>query len=198
MKKFIILFLVIPLISAINCKNVLVYYPVPLKSKAPPIPILTVGGSYNETVTLDFDIFFKDLEEELKKEYGVSFNDVDRVKLEGAAFTILQTNADVTITGSVNIGYATDSKKIMTLDDVSLNDILNIPQVDALTPEGVSLLNQAMEEYLTTGGQSTLISLNTSGTITAGTSGDAFFIMLVEFTITTVIKKSQEVFDPLG
>lgn len=198
MRKYIFIFLVSLLILAVNCKDILVYYPIPLKSTAPEFYIQTAGGSYNLTIPLDLAIYFKDLEKKLIEDYGVSFDEVDRVIVEGASFTILQTDADVTITGSVNIGYGTDSQQFMTLDNVSLNDILNTPQMDALTPEGVSLLNQAMEDYLTMGGQSTLISLNTNGTITSGTSGNAIFIMLLEFTITTVIKKRQEVFDPLG
>ncbi len=198
MRKYIFIFLALLLILVINCKDVLVYYPVPLKSTTPEFIIQTAGGSYNETIPFDLAIYFMDLEKKLIEDYGISFDDVDRVIVEGAAFTILQTDADVTITGSVNIGYGTDSQKFMTLDDVSLNDILNIPQTDVLTPEGVNLLNQAMQDYLTTGGQSTRISLNTNGTITSGTSGNAIFIMLLEFTLTTVIKKRQEIFDPLG
>ena len=198
MRKYIFIFLVLLLILAINCKDVLVYYPIPLKSTAPEFDIQTAGGSYNITIPLDLAIYFKDLEKKLIEDYGVSFDDVDRVIVEGATFTILQTDADVTITGSVNIGYGIDSQQFMALDDVSLNDILNIPQMGGLTPEGVSLLNQAMEDYLAMGGQSIRISLNTNGTITSGTSGNARFIMLLEFTITTVIKKRQEVFDPLG
>ncbi len=198
MRKYIFIFLVSLLILAINCKDILVYYPIPLKTTAPEFDIQTAGGSYNITIPLNLAIYFKDLEKKLIEDYGVSYDEVDRVIVEGASFTILQTDADVTITGSVNIGYGTDSQQFMTLDNVSLNDILNIPQMDAVTPEGVSLLNQAMEDYLTMGGQSTLISLNTNGTITSGTSGNARFIMLLEFTITTVIKKRQEVFDPLG
>ena len=198
MRKYIFIFLVSLLILAINCKDILVYYPIPLKTTAPEFDIQTAGGSYNITIPLNLAIYFKDLEKKLIEDYGVSYDEVDRVIVEGASFTILQTDADVTITGSVNIGYGTDSQQFMTLDNVSLNNILNIPQMDAVTPEGVSLLNQAMEDYLTMGGQSTLISLNTNGTITSGTSGNARFIMLLEFTITTVIKKRQEVFDPLG
>jgi hypothetical protein len=189
---FIIAFLLMA-----TCKNVLVYYPVPLTSEV-VLDIEVVNGSYNKTLPLDLDIYFKDLDDQLQSDYGVSLDDVDRIKLEGAAYTILETDADIVVSGNVNLTYASQSDTLMGLEGVRLEEILDKPQADALYSEGIGLLNQALQEYLSFGGQSKYVDLNTNGSLSESTATNMKFTMKIEFTITTVIKKNHEVFDPLG
>lgn len=179
------------------CKNVLVYYPVPLTSEI-VLNVVVVNGSYNETLPLDLDIYFKNLDDQLKGDYGVSLDDIDRIELEGAAYTILQTDADIVVSGNVNLTYASQTDTLMGLEAVRLEEILNKPQPDALYSKGIGLLNQALQEYLSFGGQSKNVELNTTGSLSETPVTSATFKMLIEFTITTVIKKNHEVFDPLG
>lgn len=179
------------------CKNVLVYYPVPLTSEI-VLDVVVVNGSYNETLPLDLDIYFKNLDDQLKGDYGVSLDDIDRIELEGAAYTILQTDADIVVSGNVNLTYASQTDTLMGLEAVRLEEILNKPQPDALYSKGIGLLNQALQEYLSFGGQSKNVELNTTGSLSETPVTSATFKMLIEFTITTVIKKNHEVFDPLG
>lgn len=179
------------------CKNVLVYYPVPLTSEI-VLDVVVVNGSYNKTLPLDLDIYFKNLDDQLKGNYGVSLDDIDGIKLEGAAYTILQTDADIVVSGNVNLTYASQTDTLMGFEAVRLEEILDKPQPDALYSEGIGLLNQALQEYLSFGGQSKYVDLNTTGSLSESTVTSTTFKMRIEFTITTVIKKNHEVFDPLG
>ena len=43
-----------------------------------------------------------------------------------------------------------------------------------------------------------IVELNTTGSLSESPVTSTTFKMLIEFTITTVIKKNHEVFDPLG
>jgi hypothetical protein len=179
------------------CKNILVYYPVPLTSEL-VLNVVVVNGSYDEKLPLDLDIYFKNLDDQLQGDYGVSLDDVDRIKLEGAAYTILQTDADIVVSGNVNLTYASQTDTLMGLEEVRLEEILDKPQSDALNSAGIILLNQALQEYLSFGGQSKYIFINTSGSLSESTATNLKFTMRIEFTITTVIRKNHEVFDPLG
>lgn len=197
MKKYILICFIFVLMVLFSCKDVIVFYPIPLKSEAIFL-IQTSGGSYNIEDSLDAQDLWKDVLAKLNKQ-GLSTEDIEQIKLEGIAYTILHTdNPNAVVNGELEITYATQTEIIIHLQDINFGQILNEPQVNALTPGGVALLNQALNNLINSQGNAGVISVESSGNLTAGTTGEVKFTMLVEFTITSIVKKKQEIFDPLG
>ncbi len=196
MKKYIILFLILSAILLISCKDVVVYYPIPLTSSVEFI-ITTSGGSYSENLQLYTDDIFADMQKKLA-EFNLELSDVDRIKLEGAAFTITKiSNPNAEVSGLVDLSYRSSSyETVMSLNQLVLGTIEGIPQTDALSEEGVAMLNDALNDLRT--GIVGVVDINSKGSLAPGSTGQVTFTMLVEFTITSVVTKKQTVFSPLG
>jgi hypothetical protein len=196
MKKYMMLLLIISVVFLISCKDVVVYYPIPLTSSVEFI-ITTSGGSYSETLPLNTDDIFKDLHKKLA-EFSLTLTDIDQIKLEGAAYTITKiSNPSAQVSGGVDLSYDLSlPTTVMSLDQLVLGDIVGIPQENALSKPGVDLLNQALDDLRN--GTVGVITVNSKGSLAPGTTGQVTFTMLVEFTITSVVTKKQSVFSPLG
>lgn len=198
MKQYAILLLMIGLIFLFGCRDRVVYYPIPLKS-AVDLVIRADNGAYSYRGLIFTSDIYQDLQGELAR-YGVSEENIDRIRLEGVAYTLLETtNENVVVNGFVDVNYndttSTSFKNIMTLNDVTFGQIRGIPQTDALNAEGVSLLNLAMEDLVFNRGLG-IIVVQSKGSLSV--RDQVLFRMRVEFTITTVVKKDQTIFDPLG
>jgi len=128
----------------------------------------------------------------------LELSDVDRIKLEGAAFTITKiSNPNAEVSGLVDLSYRSSSyETVMSLNQLVLGTIEGIPQTDALSEEGVAMLNDALNDLRT--GIVGVVDINSKGSLAPGSTGQVTFTMLVEFTITSVVTKKQTVFSPLG
>lgn len=196
MKKYILLLLILSVILLISCKDVVVYYPIPLTSSVEFI-ITTSGGSYSETLPLNTEDIFADLQKKLA-EFNLTLTDIDQIKLEGAAYTITKiSNPSAQVSGVVDLSYnLSPPTTVMSLNQLDLGSIEGIPQKDALSEPGVSLLNQALDDLRNS--IVGVVTVDSKGSLAPGTTGQVTFTMLVEFTITSVVTKKQSVFSPLG
>jgi hypothetical protein len=190
------LLLIISALLVMSCKDVVVYYPIPLTSSVEFI-ITTSGGSYEENLPVHTDEIFADLQKKLA-EFGLTLSDVDRIRLEGAAYTITKiSNASARISGVVDLSYdSSPFATVMSLNQLLLGDIEGVPQKNALSKEGVTLLNQGLDDL--SNGIVGVMTVKSEGSLAPGTTGQVTFTMLVEFTITSVVTKKQTVFSPLG
>ncbi len=200
MKIRIIISLAVLSILMLSCRDRVVYYPIPLKSQVLFV-IQASNGSYDYNGAILVGDIFQDLQAELANA-GLSLKDVDRMKLEGVAYTIYDvTDNNTVINGVVDVSLNSLAPasflNILTLSNVNLGQIAGIPQINLLNSAGVGLLNQAMQSLLSSQGLSGFIGVNSKGALVSGNQSVAFK-MRVEFTITTVVKKNQKIFDPLG
>lgn len=202
MKKSIVIILLIGIVLFMSCKDVEVFYPIPLTAKAKFL-IQASGGSFSETLFITTDTLFKDLQNELNKA-GLSWNDIDRIRLEGAAYTIYDPSVPNTVVdGKCDIAYETPVfVKIMTINNVNFTEIEGKPQVDPLTIDGVALLNQVWDDFLIQLKSNPgippllLIGVRAEGSLT--TQGNVTFTIVVEFTTTAVVKQKQRTFNIFG
>jgi hypothetical protein len=195
MIKYIILLFIILSLLLYNCKEVSVYYPLPIRAGG-PILVETSNGVFSDYIIIQTSTIYEDVLKELKKA-GLHRENIDRIKLEGAAYIIKSaSDSNAVVNAIINLSYDTLSGPTMVMENIRLGDIINKPQVDALTLEGVSILNQALEDLVLLEGQTADIIVNLNGSLL--TNFDITFEIIIEFTITTVIKKTQDIFDPLG
>lgn len=185
MKNMMIL-LIFGMVILISCSEVNVYYPVPLKTGVKFL-VVASGGSFDDSYFINTDSIFGDLIKVLE-ERDLTLDDLDRIKLEGAAYTIYKpTNPDAVISGTLSISYGSSVfEQIMTLDNVVFADIEGKPQVNVLTPDGVLVLDQALQD-VKNGISGRLVGVKAEGTLISGGS-NVTFTMVVEFTITTVVR----------
>jgi hypothetical protein len=182
-----------------SCQNVKVNYPIPLKSSVEFI-ITTSGGSYDDTLYINTGDIFSDLVAELDKA-GLTLDDLVDINLEGAAYTMTQTNdSNAVVQGAVDVQYVVPPfTEVMTVKPLVFVSILNQPQVDVLNSDGVALLNMALKDLITTPGINRIIGVKSNGSLTSGgVGGEIDFTMLVEFTITAIVQKELTKLSPLG
>ncbi len=204
MKKSIAVILLIGILLFISCKDVVVYYPIPLTLNAKFL-IEASGGSFSDSLVVTTDTLFKDLQNELNK-VGLSWDDIDRIRLEGAAYTIYDpTVPDVVADGTCDIAYDTlDFVHIMTIDNFDLTVNEGITYVDPLTVDGVALLNRVWKDFLDDlqlnpgVDPSLFIGVKAEGSLTPSGTGNMTFTMVVEFTVTAVVKQTQRTFNIFG
>jgi hypothetical protein len=184
--KNIIILLIFGMLILMSCSEVDVYYPVPLKTGAKFL-VVASGGSFDDSLFINTDSIFGDLIKVLE-ERDLTLDDLDRIKLEGAAYTIYDpTNPDAVISGTLSISYGRSVfEQIMILDNVVFADIEGKPQVNVLTPDGVLVLDQALQD-VKNGIRGRLVGLKAEGKLISGGS-NVTFTMVVEFTITTVVR----------
>ncbi|MBN2367354.1 MAG: hypothetical protein JXL67_14395 [Calditrichaeota bacterium] len=198
MKKYISVLFITGIILLTGCKDVEVFYPIPLSTSALFV-IKTSGGSYSDTVFIPSDDIIKDVTKKLA-DSGLERRHLHKVVLEGVAITIKEPSVqNIVVSGDLYIRYGSSQfTGIMKLNNVNLSETEGKPQSDILTPAGVSVLDQALQDIIFTSNVASNIAVRSSGSLAPGTPGDVTFAMLVEFTITTVVKKKQSIFDPLG
>ncbi len=198
MKKYMALFFIAGILLLTSCKDVEVYYPLPL-STSMKFPVTTNAGSYSIQDTIPTDKILQDVLNKLA-EAGLSRNNLHRVVLEGVAYTVADPSvANVVVNGDLFVSYGSSQfTGILKLSNVNLTSIEGKPQTDALSSAGVSLLNQALQDAIFSSGFSSDIGVRSSGSLAQGTPGNVTFTMLVEFTITTIVRQKQSIFDPLG
>lgn len=196
MKKYIGILITFFVIILSGCKDVEVYYPIPLQSQV-PIIITASGGIFDSTFTIPTAGFSADLVEKLY-ELGLTLDEVDRIVLEGAAFILVETSEpDVVLTDSINISYGgSEYVNIMYLDQIEIDQIINIPQPNVLSPEGVALFNTVLQD-IKNDAAFPVIFLQSKGSLIPA-SNHIIFTITLDVTITTVVKKIQTIFDPLG
>jgi len=202
MKKSIVLILLIGVLFVISCRDVTVYYPIPITLRAKFL-IDASGGSFSDSLWVTTDTLFQDLQKELDK-LGLSWDDIDRIRLEGAAYTIYDpTVPNVVADGTCDIAYLVPvfvHTLTMTNFDLTVNE--GITQVDPLTVDGVTLLNGVWDDFLfqlqnNPGvNPNLLIGVRADGSLS--TQGDVTFTMVVEFTTTAVVKQKQKTFNIFG
>jgi hypothetical protein len=196
MKKYIGILIAFFVTILSGCKDVEVYYPIPLQSQV-SIVITATGGIFDSTFAIPTAGFSADLVEKLY-ELGLSLEDVDRIVLEGAACIVVEASqSNVVLTDSINIQYGgSNYVNIMYLDQIEVDDILNIPQTNLLSPEGVGLFNAVLQDIKN---ESALpvVFIQSKGTLVP-LSNPVTFVVTLDLTVTTVVKKIQTIFDPLG
>ncbi len=82
---------------------------------------------------------------------------------------------------------------LLNMANVNFGQVLNKPQALDLSPGGVDLLTQALKNIVLSGGLGGDVLVKVSGSLT---SGEVTFDLLIEMTVTTVVKKKQQVFEP--
>jgi hypothetical protein len=85
---------------------------------------------------------------------------------------------------------------MMYLNQIEMDQIINIPQPNVLSPEGVALFNTVLQD-IKNSVAFPVISLQSKGSLIPASNQITFTITL-DVTITTVVKKVQTIFDPLG
>jgi len=196
MSKYIVGFLSLFLVLFLNCKDVLVYYPIPLTFKVEISGIQTDGGSYSGSGSLSAtEIYDNNIKQQLS-DAGLSTEDIENVELEGVAFTISKPTDQSAIldTAAIRIGYnGRGPDMLLNMANVNFGQVLNKPQALDLSPGGVDLLTQALKNIVLSGGLGGDVLVKVSGSLT---SGEVTFDLLIEMTVTTVVKKKQQVFEP--
>jgi ABC-type amino acid transport substrate-binding protein len=196
MNKYLLIFLTLLVMIFGSCKDIEVHYPIPLQSQLELIIIATAEGR-EVTVQFDANDLASELVDELK-EAGFSMNDVEKIVLEGAAYILVETsNSEAVVNDSLNISYDDpEFINIMYLDQLNLGQALNIPQTDLLTPSGVSLFNSILNDIKNNRTLPAIFIQSKSSLLAGGT--EAIFKVQLDLTITTVVKRIQTIFDPLG
>jgi len=196
MKKYIVIFLTIFVMVINSCEDVEVHYPIPLQSQLELI-IIATGSGHDITVQFDPNDLASELVDKLN-EVGLSMDDVEKIVLEGAAYIVVETNnSEAVINDSVNARYkGPDFINMMYVDQLNLGLAVNIPQTEILTTECVSLFNSVLDD-IKNNESLTDIFIQSKGFIVSGGT-DAIFRVVLDLTITTVVKKTQTIFDPLG
>ena len=196
MKKYSGILITFFVIILSGCKDVEVYYPIPLQSQI-PIIITASGGIFDSTFTIPTAGFSADLVEKLY-ELGITLDEVDRIVLEGAAFIMVETSqSNVVLTDSINIQYGSSNYvNMMYLDQIEVDGILNTPQTNLLSPEGVALFNTVLKD-IKNDSASPVVFIQSKGTLVP-LSNQVTFMVTIDLTVTTVVKKIQSIFDPLG
>jgi hypothetical protein len=202
MKKIILLILLIGALFIISCKDVVVHYPIPLTLRAKFL-IGASGGSFSENLLVDTDTLFMDLQKELDR-LGLTWNDIDRIRLEGAAYTVYDPTEDnVVVNGTCDVAYLSPSfVHTLTLSNFDLTVNEGITKVDPLTPDGVTLLNDIWDDFLRAlkinpgVNPSLLVGVRAAGSLSS--QQNLTFTMVVEFTTTAVVKQKQKTFNIFG
>ena len=118
--------------------------------------------------------------------------------LEGAAYIVVETSqSNVLLTDSINIRYGSANYvNMMYLDQIEVDEILNTPQTNTLSPEGVALFNTILKD-IKNDSASPVVFIQSKGTLVP-LSNQVTFVVTIDLTVTTVVKKIQTIFDPLG
>jgi hypothetical protein len=179
-----------------SCKDVEVYYPIPLQAQV-PIIVIANGGTFDESMQVNTADISAELVDKLN-EFGMTLNEVEKIVLEGAACIVVETSEpNVVLTDSINISYGGSGYvNMMYLNQIEMDQIINIPQPNVLSPEGVALFNTVLQD-IKNSVAFPVISLQSKGSLIPASNQITFTITL-DVTITTVVKKVQTIFDPLG
>ncbi len=187
MRKYIgILFSFLFMVS-LSCKDVEVYYPIPLQSKI-PIVIDAHSGIFDQTIEINTADFSTELKGKLKQ-IDLKVDDVEKIVLEGAALVVVEASEPgVVINDSINIRYQNSEYiNLMYLQEIDLDQIMNIPQANLLSSAGVTLFNSVLDD-IKNSRPPAVIFLRSKGTLISGGSRVNFKIIL-DLTITTLVKK---------
>ncbi|OGB64143.1 MAG: hypothetical protein A2Y94_15570 [Caldithrix sp. RBG_13_44_9] len=196
MRKYISILLTSFLIVLSSCKDVEVYYPIPLQSQV-PIIVTATGGTFNDSLQINTADISDDLVEKLY-ELGLTLDDVDKIVLEGAAYIVVESSeSNVVMTDSINIRYGSSGYvNMMFLEQIEIDQIMNTPQTNVLSPEGVALFNTVLKD-IKNNEAFPLVFIQSKGSLVP-VSNQVIFKVLIDLTVTTVVKKIQTIFDPLG
>lgn len=196
MRKYIGILLTFFMIVISSCKDVEVYYPIPLQSQV-PIIVTATGGTFNDSLQINTADISDDLVEKLY-ELGLTLDDVDKIVLEGAAYIVVESDTpNVVVTDSINISYGSSGYvNIMFLEQIEIDQIMNTPQTNVLSPEGVALFNTVLKD-IKNNEAFPLVFIQSKGSLVP-VSNQVIFKVLIDLTVTTVVKKIQSIFDPLG
>ncbi len=172
-----------------------VYYPIPLQSQVPSI-VTATGGTFNDSLQINTADISDDLVEKLY-ELGLTLDDVDKIVLEGAAYIVVESSeSNVVMTDSINIRYGSSGYvNIMFLEQIEIDQIMNTPQTNVLSPEGVALFNTVLKD-IKNNEAFPLVFIQSKGSLVP-VSNQVIFKVLIDLTVTTVVKKIQSIFDPL-
>jgi hypothetical protein len=196
MRKYIAILLTFFMIILCGCKDVEVYYPIPLQMQL-PIIITTTGGLFDQTLEVSTIDISGELVEKLH-EVGLTEDEVDKIILEGAAYIVVESSEpDVVLTDSINISYGgSEYVNMIYLDQIDLDQIMNAPQTDVLSPEGVAIFNTVLKD-IKNNQASPLVYIQSKGSLVPA-SNPVVIKVVVDLTITTVVRKIHTIFDPLG
>ena len=203
MKKLTVLMILIGVIAFISCKDIDIYYPIPLTVRA-KFPVVANNGQFAYSLFISTDSLFDDLKGELDKA-GLSWDDLDRIRLEGAAYIVYDpSDPNTVVEGQCDIRYplTTPFIQIITLDNVNLGNIEGTPQKDPLTVEGVRVVNQVWDDFLLQvkafPGNPPILLIGVKAEGTLSTPNRVTFTMIVDFTVTAVVRTKQKKFDIFG
>jgi len=195
--------LLIVTIAFMNCKDIDIYYPIPLTVRA-KFPVTANNGRFADSLFISTDSLFGDLKGELDKA-GLSWDDLDRIRLEGAAYIVYDpSDPNTVVDGQCDVRYplATPFTQILTLDNVNLGNIEGTPQKDPLTVEGVRVVNQVWDDFLLQvkafPGNPPILLIGVKAEGTLSTPSRVTFTMIVDFTVTAVVRTKQKKFDIFG
>jgi len=196
MRKYIAVLLTFFLIILCSCKDVEVYYPIPLQSQV-PIVVIATGGLFNDSLQINTSDIADELVEKLY-ELGLTLNDVDRIVLEGAAYIVTESyTPNVVVTDSINISYGGSGYvNLMYLEQIDLDETMDVPQTNVLSPEGVALFNTVLDDIKDDQAFPS-VYIQSKGSLVP-VSDQVIFMVTIDLTVTTVVKKIQTIFDPLG
>lgn len=172
-----------------------------LKEIDQPIPFTYVfdfdmaadgSTSFNDSASVSAQEISSALQDQLDGE--LSLESISESYVEGLSYTLLdvdQTHAIVNSDFTLFYGGNTPVS-LLSLEDVIIGEILNEPQPVAMPPEGVDLLQTAIDNIL---------SGNASGELLVTGQGSIShlvrrFTLRVEITVTHVVQQEIEVFDP--
>lgn len=203
MKKFTVLLILIGILAFISCKDIEIFYPIPLTVRA-KFPITATNGRFADSLFISTDSLYDDLKGEIEKA-GLSWDDLDRIRLEGAAYIVYDPSDPSTVVdGQCDIRYplTTPFEQILTLDNVNLGDIEGIPQKDPLTIQGVRIVNQVWDDFLLQvkafPGSSPILLIGVKAEGSLSTQNRVTFTMIVDFTVTAVVRTKQKKYDIFG
>jgi hypothetical protein len=107
------------------------------------------------------------------------------------------SESNVVMTDSINIRYGSSGYvNMMFLEQIEIDQIMNTPQTNVLSPEGVALFNTVLKD-IKNNEAFPLVFIQSKGSLIP-VSNQVIFKVLIDLTVTTVVKKIQSIFDPLG
>ena len=197
MKKYILVLLALLFVFS-GCVKKQVFMPLPF-SFSESVELMTDGnGNINGQFIFPAQTFNTDIKAKLEElnEYV----DINTVTIEGVSLEILDTNSPnstIDLKLYVQSGSTQNPTELLELDNVSLGQILNEPQIVELNEDGVTVIKNVMTELVQNNTISNDLIAKASGTASS-TSSTVTFDIEVSIVVSVIVRQCQEVFDMFG
>ncbi len=195
MKKYMFISLILIAYLFQSCTTKLVFYPLPVTLEL-SLPVSTTTTNFSTQSVLPGQVIANEIFDQLE---GVSVKDIEKITLEAVAFTVSNaSDASPNFSGQLEVAYGNPNFiTLLSMNNLNIGQIQGHKQVTDLQANAVQLLNNAVNDILINQ-SSQSVFFRAQGSLNPPPSGTLSFNLVIELTVTPVVKQEQDIFDPLG